>query len=757
MSTHKHFDKICCVVLALTLILTVLFMNAEHFGVQKASTVMGYEKTLFDTSKVHTINIIMDDWDEFTANCKSEEYYACTVVIDNEAYKNVAIRGKGNTSLSQVSNDRYSYKIEFDHYDSTNTYYGLDKLCLNNIIQDNTYMKDYLTYQMMNEMGVASPLCSYAYITVNGEDWGLYLAVEGLEESFLQRNYGKDYGELYKPDSMNMGGGRGNGEKFDMDEFLNDSESESTDNNSSQSDNQTQNNNTIPQMPDSNQEANANNQMPGGMGGQRPNGNGGMFGGQMPNGQIPGEQMPGGSTPPELPSGETAIDPGAANSQGGMTPPNNGTTTDGSTSDTNSQMQQGGAVPEMGGQRPDGNMQGGDKGGMRNGSDDVLLKYIDDEIESYANIFDSAKTDITDSDKTRLIKALKKLSNGEDLENTVDIDAVIRYFVVHNFVLNFDSYTGSMIHNYYLYENDGQMQMLPWDYNLAFGGFQSMGGATSLVNYPIDSPVSGGNTEDRPMIAWIFENEEYTELYHKYFSEFIATCFDSGYFSEMIDNVNAMISPYVEKDPSKFCTYEEFEKGITTLKEFCLLRAQSVSAQLDGTIGSTSDAQKSDTLIDAGDIQINDMGSMGNTMGGGKDKPNDNSQKPQTDTSDDSTESTDKTPSGESDTTENDTTSNSQVPQMPDGQMPGGNQDGFGGGQMQGGTPLELPDGENGGQGDFGGQMQRPDENTRPSNNGQMQSQGHNAMAASSWIVIGISISVLTLGLVFAFAFKRRK
>ena len=250
MSTHKHFDKICCVVLALTLILTVLFVNAEHFGVQKAFTVMGYEKTLFDTSKVHTINIIMDDWDAFTDNCKSEEYYNCTVVIDNEAYKNVAIRGTGNTSLSQVSNARYSYKIEFDHYDSTNTYYGLDKLCLNNIIQDKTYMKDYLTYQMMNEMGVAAPLCSYVYITVNGEDWGLYLAVEGVEESFLQRNYGKDYGELYKPDSMRMGGGRGNGEKFDMDAFMNDSES-----NNSETNDQTQNNNqnNFPQMPNGNQ------------------------------------------------------------------------------------------------------------------------------------------------------------------------------------------------------------------------------------------------------------------------------------------------------------------------------------------------------------------------------------------------------------------------------------------------------------------------------------------------------------------------
>jgi len=630
MSTHRHFDKICCVVLALTLVLTVLFVTAEGLGVQKASTVMGYEKALFDTSKVHTIDIIMDNWDEFTANCKSEEYYACTVIIDDEAYKNVAIRGKGNTSLSQVNNDRYSYKIEFDHYDGTNTYRGLDKLCLNNIIQDTTYMKDYLTYRMMNEMGVASPLCSYAYITVNGEDWGLYLAVEGVEESFLQRNYGKSYGELYKPDSMNMGGGRGNGENFAMDEFLGDTETDNT------ADTQTQNNNTDRFQ-----------QMPGGM-------------------TPPGGQMPGGMTPPEdfeMPEG--------------MTPPE-------------------------GFEMPEGNGQSNAPGGAQKSTKDVVLQYIDDNAESYENIFSSAKTNATEADKARLIEALKKLSQGEDLENTVDIDAVIRYFVVHNFVVNFDSYTGMMIHNYYLYEKDGQMQMIPWDYNLAFGGFQSMGGATGLVNFPIDTPVAAGTVSDRPMLAWIFDSEEYAELYHDIFSEFIAEYFDSGYFSEMIDTVNAMISPYVEKDPTKFCTYEEFKTGIATLKEFCFLRAESISGQLNGTIGSTSDTQKSETLIDAGDMQINDMGSMGNTVGGGKDQFNGDMQKPQTDT------------------------------QKPSNQMP----------QMQGGFG--------------GGQMQRPDGNTPPDNNGQIQPQGGNA-AFEPLIAVGISVLVLALGLMFAFTYKRRK
>ena len=175
-----------------------------------------------------------------------------------------------------------------------------------------------------------------------------------------------------------------------------------------------------------------------------------------------------------------------------------------------------------------------------------------------------------------------------------------------------------MIHNYYLYEKDGQLSMIPWDYNLAFGGFQNAEDATALVNYPIDDPVSGGTIDSRPMLAWIFANEEYTEMYHQYFAEFISDFFDSGYFEEMIDEVHDLIAPYVEKDPTKFCTYEEFETGISTLKEFCLLRAKSISGQLNGSIPSTSEEQNqnSDSLISAENITISDMGSMNNNQGG---------------------------------------------------------------------------------------------------------------------------------------------
>lgn len=484
MSTHKYIDRICVVTVVFALLVTMVFMNAESFGIGQAEVALGYEDRLFDTSVVHTIDIEMDDWDSFIETCENEEYAVCKVVIDGETYGNVGIRAKGNTSLTTVSSmdsDRYSFKIEFDQYDNTKSYHGLDKLSLNNLIQDNTMMKDYLTYQLMGEFGVAAPLCSYTYITVNGEDWGLYLAVEGVEDAFLERNYGTDYGELYKPDSMSFGGGRGNGQKFSMEDFdfsTNDSEG-------SESGTQT---------------------------------------GIAENSQMEND--------------ETTAE--AFNQSGMMTPP-------GMSGEAGEAMTQPGLSGENGEDSASmPNMGGGMGSGM--GSSDVKLQYIDDEASSYSNIFDNAKTDITEADQTRLMESLKSLSEYEDIESVVNVDEVLRYFVVHNFVCNGDSYTGSMIHNYYLYEEDGQMSMIPWDYNLAFGGFQSSS-ATSTVNEPIDTPVSGGSMEDRPMVNWIFENEEYTEMYHQYFAEFL----ESVDFETIISETAELIAPYVEQDPCETC------------------------------------------------------------------------------------------------------------------------------------------------------------------------------------------------------------
>lgn len=95
MSTSRYFNRICAAITVLCLAVTVMLYFPDKIGIQAASKTLAYEAKLFDTSYVHSIDIVMDDWDSFIDSCENEEYAACAVVIDGESYKNVAVRAKG--------------------------------------------------------------------------------------------------------------------------------------------------------------------------------------------------------------------------------------------------------------------------------------------------------------------------------------------------------------------------------------------------------------------------------------------------------------------------------------------------------------------------------------------------------------------------------------------------------------------------------------------------------------------------------------
>ncbi len=556
MIIHKKINRLCAAATAVMLLLAwLLFANGPSL-LGAATSAPPYAAKLFDTSRVHTLDLVAkeSDWQDMLDNAQAEEYISCTAVIDGESYKNVGIRPKGNSSLTTVAesdSDRYSFKLEFDHYDPNQSYHGLDKLCLNNCIQDNTYMKDYLCYRMMGDMGADAPLTSYVFITVNGQDWGLYIAAEGIEEAFALRSYGADYGQLYKPDSMDMGGG-GRGAQRNQNDPPDDT-------------------GLTPNAP-------AENGAPG---------------------TFPGESTPGATGESASNNTERSAASSSERAPLGESFPG-GNLSQGFDKDN---------LPGMGGF--------GGFGGM-GGSSDVLLNYTTDDPEDYPNIFDNPVFDtVTQADQQRLIAALKKLGEG-NAADSVNREEVASYFAVHNFVLNEDSYTGSIIHNYYLYEDQGLLSMVAWDYNLAFGG---MGGgtATAAANSPIDSPVSSGDISQRPMVAWLFDSEEHTQLYHQAMDRLIAEWFESGYFQELMDQTAALIGPYVQRDPTAFCSYEDFTTAVETLEKFCLLRAQSIRGQLEGDIPSTSEGQAADSsaFVDASHLNLSDMGSQGGFGGPG--------------------------------------------------------------------------------------------------------------------------------------------
>ncbi len=85
-----------------------------------------------------------------------------------------------------------------------------------------------------------------------------------------------------------------------------------------------------------------------------------------------------------------------------------------------------------------------------------------------------------------------------------------------------------------------------------------------------------------------------------------------GYFESFIEETEKMISPYVKKDKTAFCSYEDCLLAVDTITGFCLLRAESVRGQLDGTIPATIKGQLEDksSFIDASSVWLPDMGEI---------------------------------------------------------------------------------------------------------------------------------------------------
>ena len=299
MIRHRQIDRLCALAMVLALVLTGLLFFGEALGLQPASAAPEYSYRLFDDSRVHTVDIQVEDWAQFIAEAPEEEYIPCTVSVDGEEFRQVGLRAKGNNSLrltEEYGLARYSLKLEFDHYVDGGNYHGLDKFSLDASFQDNSYLKTYLVYDMMEYMGVPAPLRSFVWVTVNGSPWGLFLAIEEPEEAFARRNFGADHGQLYKPDYRSLA------------------------------------------------EENA----------------------------------------------------------------------------------------------------------------DVHLRYTTDDPADYPGIFENAKLDASAADQQRLVESLRLLNSGEQLEEAVDVEQVLRYFVGQVFVMNWDSYLGHTGHNYLLYEEEGK-------------------------------------------------------------------------------------------------------------------------------------------------------------------------------------------------------------------------------------------------------------------------------------------------------------
>lgn len=450
------------------------------------------DEEVFPKDKVVDVKITIDqdDFQDMLDNASAEEYKTASIDYNGQHFDNIGIRTKGNLSLRSVvqmpDSDRYSFKLSFDEYLSQ-TLDGISKINLNNNYSDATSMREFLTYELAEEMGLPTPKYSYVNVYVNDELWGFYLAVEQIGDAYLNRHFGNAYGALYK-------------------------------------------------------------------------------------GQMTGS-----------------------------------------------------------------------------GSD---LTWLGDDPDAYTGLALKSKT--TNGDV--LIDMLDELNNGSDYEKVLDVEESLGYIALNVLTNNTDSYIGGNKQNYYLYEDDGVFSVLPWDYNMAFGGlggggmgggFGGFGGAGRAKagadaagnaaadgagaspagvsaggdqaagaeagqgeadagktggavgaggggggSLLIDEPTQGAVAE-RPLVANLLAVDEYKELYHSILQEAVDGYLDNDTFTARVNEVSAMISSYVKADPRPFYTYEQFEEAVPKLISTNALQVENISQQLDGTLPSSGDGSGS--------------------------------------------------------------------------------------------------------------------------------------------------------------------
>ncbi len=124
-------------------------------------------------------------------------WFPATVTVDGETHTEVGVRKKG--FLGSQSDTKPSLKLRFDKYVDGQALGGvMERMTLNNGVQDASLVNTCLAHQVFASAGIPASRCSFATVSVNGKNLGLYIHVEELKKPFLARHFASAEGNLYE-------------------------------------------------------------------------------------------------------------------------------------------------------------------------------------------------------------------------------------------------------------------------------------------------------------------------------------------------------------------------------------------------------------------------------------------------------------------------------------------------------------------------------------------------------------------------------
>ena len=164
----------------------------------------------YNTKSIQEIRIQFEqlDWDRILDSLYidgQEERLLAQIEINGEAFDSVGIRYKGFSSVS-VDRKKNPFNIKLDYIKNQN-YQGIEKIKLSNVIQDPSFLREVLSYQIARSY-MPSSKSNFAKVFVNDEYLGLYTNVESVNNKFLTSHYHSSNGTFVKcnPENVDLTG-----------------------------------------------------------------------------------------------------------------------------------------------------------------------------------------------------------------------------------------------------------------------------------------------------------------------------------------------------------------------------------------------------------------------------------------------------------------------------------------------------------------------------------------------------------------------
>lgn len=158
---------------------------------------------VFDDTQIHEFYLTFHQenfwdllWEEYDTD---RDYIQADFEFNEQVYENVGVRFKGLKSMSYPT-DKKPFKIKFDKFNLDQEFYGLKKISLSNNYYDPTFIREKLSYDLINKY-LPSSRTNFIKLFINGDYWGLYTNVEQIDKKFLKKNFSNNEdGNLFKGD-----------------------------------------------------------------------------------------------------------------------------------------------------------------------------------------------------------------------------------------------------------------------------------------------------------------------------------------------------------------------------------------------------------------------------------------------------------------------------------------------------------------------------------------------------------------------------